>query len=76
MFKFLQAKVAYQAGSYLRFPGTSEGEDSSCEDSKAGVENGAAKKTTRDSETTERHGNQQVFGKWFERQREPLRLPV
>ncbi|KAJ7387535.1 hypothetical protein OS493_000866 [Desmophyllum pertusum] len=42
--------------------GTSEGEDSSCEDSKAGVENGAAKKTTRDSETTERHGNQQVFG--------------
>ncbi|XP_078360674.1 GREB1-like protein isoform X2 [Oculina patagonica] len=42
--------------------GTSEGEDSSCEDSKPGVENGAAKKTIRDSNATAKHGHQQVFG--------------
>lgn len=42
--------------------GASEGEDSSCEDSKSGTENGVAKKT-RNSGTSERHGHQPVIGK-------------
>lgn len=46
------------------FVGTSEGEDSSCEDSKQGVENGAAKKTIRDSNATAKQGHQPVFGKY------------
>lgn len=41
--------------------GASEGEDSSCEDSKTGAENGATQKTT-DSDTTERQGHQPAIG--------------
>ena len=48
---------------FISGAGTSEGEDSSCEDSKS-TENGAAKKP-RDSESTEKHGHQAVIGKYF-----------
>lgn len=50
-------------GVFLPWIGTSEGEDSSCDDSKSGVENEAAKKTIRDSKATAKHGHQPVFGK-------------
>ena len=43
--------------------GTSEGEDSSCEDFKTGVENEAGKKTIRDPKGATKHGHQPVFGK-------------
>jgi len=43
--------------------GTSEGEDSGCEDPKLGVESEAGKKATRDSKVATKLGHQPVFGK-------------
>lgn len=48
---------------FFLWVGTSEGEDSSCEDSKSGVENEAGKKTIGDPKVATKHGHQPVFGK-------------
>ena len=55
-------RVYYRLKVYFPSVGTSEGEDSSCEDSKPGVENEAGKKTITDPKATTKHGNQPVFG--------------
>ena len=47
---------------FVSWIGTSEGEDSSCEDSKPGVEIEAGKKTITDRKATTKHGHQPVFG--------------
>ena len=54
--------VKWTKGIFFIWVGTSEGEDSSCEDSKTGVENEAGKKTIRDSKAATKHGHQPVFG--------------
>jgi len=43
--------------------GTSEGEDSGCEDPKSVVDSEAGKKATRDSKAATKLGHQPVFGK-------------
>ena len=55
--------VHYRLNVYfVSWIGTSEGEDSSCEDSKPGVEIEGGKNTITDRKATTKHGHQPVFG--------------
>ena len=60
----LKASIVIRTkGAFFLCVGASEGEDSSCEDTKSGVENEAAKKTIRDPKGAIKQGHQPVFGK-------------